>query len=112
MPPNQPLSPSQFKPSGSMGPWSPGRDSTSPSPSSKGAVTARTLNELYLGALERFGSRPIAMRAKRNGAWHDLSYRDLADRVQDLSLGLLELGIHPGDRIAILSENRPEWALA
>ncbi len=95
-----------------MGPWSPGRDSTSPSPSSKGALTARTLNELYFGAMERFGSRPIAMRAKRNGAWYDLSYRDLADRVQDLSLGLLELGIHPGDRIAILSENRPEWAIA
>jgi long-chain acyl-CoA synthetase len=32
--------------------------------------------------------------------------------VQDLSLGLLELGINPGDRIAILSENRPEWAIA
>jgi long-chain acyl-CoA synthetase len=32
--------------------------------------------------------------------------------VQDLSLGLLELGIQPGDRVAILSENRPEWAIA
>jgi long-chain acyl-CoA synthetase len=41
-----------------------------------------------------------------------LSYRELADRVQDLSLGLLELGIRPGDRVAILSENRPEWAIA
>ena len=60
------------------------------------------------------GSAPARSRsrAKRNGAWLDLSYRDLADRVQDLSLGLLELGIHPGDRVAILSENRPEWAIA
>jgi long-chain acyl-CoA synthetase len=41
-----------------------------------------------------------------------LSYREFADQVQDLSLGLLELGLTPGDRVAILSENRPEWAIA
>jgi long-chain acyl-CoA synthetase len=54
----------------------------------------------------------VAVRAKRNGEWFALSYGQLADRVQDLSLGLLELGIQPGDRVAILSENRPEWAIA
>ena len=37
--------------------------------------------------------------------------RELAERVQDLSLGLHELGIRRGDRVAILSENRPEWAM-
>jgi long-chain acyl-CoA synthetase len=74
--------------------------------------TPSTLNELYFGALERFGSQPVAMRAKREGRWIELSYAALADRVQNLSLGLLELGIQPGDRVAILSENRPEWAIA
>jgi long-chain acyl-CoA synthetase len=62
--------------------------------------------------LDRFGGRALAMRAKRNGQWIELSYQELADRVQDLSLGLLELGLVPGDRVAILSENRPEWAMA
>ena len=76
------------------------------------AAAARTLTELLFGALDRFGSRPVVMRAKRDGAWIELSYRDLADRIQDLSLGLLELGIGAGDRVAILSENRPEWAIA
>jgi long-chain acyl-CoA synthetase len=76
------------------------------------APTGQTLNELYFGALDRFGSRPVVFRAKRDGTWIELSYRELADRVQDLSLGLLELGIRPGDRVAILSENRPEWAIA
>jgi long-chain acyl-CoA synthetase len=52
------------------------------------------------------------MRAKQGGTWSELSYQQLADRIQDLSLGLLELGIQPGDRVAILSENRPEWAIA
>jgi long-chain acyl-CoA synthetase len=82
------------------------------SSSSSRTITPRTLNELYFGALERFGSRPVAVRAKRDGNWIELSYRELADRVQDLSLGLLELGVRPGDRVAILSENRPEWAIA
>jgi long-chain acyl-CoA synthetase len=53
----------------------------------------------------------VALRSKREGGWVELSYRDLADRVRDLSLGLLELGVRPGDRVAILSENRPEWAI-
>jgi long-chain acyl-CoA synthetase len=74
--------------------------------------TARTLNELLFGALDQFGARAVAMRAKQDGSWVELSYRDLADRIQDLSLGLLELGIRAGDRVAILSENRPEWAIA
>jgi long-chain acyl-CoA synthetase len=52
------------------------------------------------------------VRAKRGGEWFTLSYSELAQRVQDLSIGLLELGIRPGDRVAILSENRPEWAIA
>jgi long-chain acyl-CoA synthetase len=53
----------------------------------------------------------VALRAKRGGRWTPISYRELADRVQDLSLGLRELGVRRGDRVAILSENRPEWAI-
>jgi long-chain acyl-CoA synthetase len=112
MPLNQPLPSSKYAHSGPGEAPFPGPGSGSPSTSNKGARTARTLTELYFGALERFGSRPVAVRAKQGGAWYELSYRELADRVQDLSLGLLELGIRPGDRIAILSENRPEWAIA
>jgi long-chain acyl-CoA synthetase len=51
------------------------------------------------------------VRSKRQGRWWDLSYADLADRVRDLSVGLLELGVAPGDKVAILSENRPEWLI-
>jgi long-chain acyl-CoA synthetase len=54
----------------------------------------------------------VALRAKRDGRWHAISYTELAAQVQDLSIGLLELGVRRGDRVAILSENRPEWAVA
>lgn len=72
----------------------------------------RTLTGLYFGAIDRFHDRPVAMRAKRDGAWQDIPYRTVAARVEALSRGLGALGIAPGDRVAILSENRPEWALA
>jgi long-chain acyl-CoA synthetase len=62
--------------------------------------------------MDRFGSRPVALRSKRAGRWADIGYRELAERVQDLSIGLQELGVRRGDRVAILSENRPEWAIA
>ena len=62
--------------------------------------------------MDRFRSRPVALRAKREGRWADIGYGEMADRVQDLSIGLLELGVRRGDRVAILSENRPEWAIA
>jgi long-chain acyl-CoA synthetase len=54
----------------------------------------------------------VALRIKRDGRWVELSYRDVADQVEDLSVGLLELDVRAGDRVAILSENRPEWAIA
>lgn len=53
----------------------------------------------------------MALRIRREGRWTELSYRDVADQVHDLSLGLLQLGVRPGDRVALLSENRPEWAI-
>jgi long-chain acyl-CoA synthetase len=54
----------------------------------------------------------VAFRSKRAGRWMDIGYRDLAERVQDLSIGLQDLGVRRGDRVAILSENRHEWAMA
>ena len=72
----------------------------------------RTLTELYFAAIDQFGQRPVAMRSRLTGSWVDLSYAQLADRVESFSLGLLELGVQPGQQVAILSENRPEWAIA
>ena len=71
-----------------------------------------TLTELFFDAMERFRDRPAMLRARRDGAWTDISTAEVADCVHAASIGLLELGIQPGDRVAILSENRPEWAYA
>ena len=52
------------------------------------------------------------MKMKRLGAYRDIPWRDLATQVENIALGLIDLGVKPGDRVGILSENRPEWALA
>ena len=72
----------------------------------------KTVNELFFTTVDRFGSKPAALRFKAGGAWHDLTHAGLARRVRDTALGLRELGIRPGDRVGILSSNRPEWAIA
>ena len=71
----------------------------------------RTLTELFFDAMERFGDRPVIMRSRREGSWTDISPAELGDRVQDMSLGLRELGIGVGERVALVSENRPDWAI-
>jgi long-chain acyl-CoA synthetase len=52
------------------------------------------------------------MRVRRDGRWVPLTHRQLAEQVQAASVGLRQLGLGDGDRVAILSENRPEWAVA
>jgi long-chain acyl-CoA synthetase len=77
----------------------------------EGEPTPSTLTELYFGAIAAAGSRPVAMRIRREGRWTSIAYDDLAERVRAASIGLRELGVVDGDRVAILSENRPEWAM-
>ena len=49
--------------------------------------------------------------ARDGDRWKPISARDFSFTVRALSLGLNALGVQPGDRVAILSENRPEWAM-
>lgn len=70
-----------------------------------------TLTELFFEALERF-HRDDAYQVKRDGRYQPISHATVHERVRRLALGLQELGLARGDRVAILSENRPEWAFA
>ncbi|MEK6284344.1 MAG: long-chain fatty acid--CoA ligase [Acidobacteriota bacterium] len=70
-----------------------------------------TLNELFNSAVERYRELEF-LRFKVGGEWRSLTFCEVARRVRELALGLKALGIGGGDRIAIWSENRPEWNLA
>jgi long-chain acyl-CoA synthetase len=54
----------------------------------------------------------VAVRYKREGSWHDVTYAELAKIVQEIGLGLIDLGIEAGERICILANTRPEWSYA
>ena len=71
-----------------------------------------TLNEIFFGAERRYAGRPAVMRRKLDGHWHDIAFDTLLARVHYAWAGLKTLDLRPGDRVAILSENRPEWAIA
>jgi long-chain acyl-CoA synthetase len=59
----------------------------------------------------RFGP-DCALRFKRHGRYQDLSWSDYRHQADGAAVGLIELGIKPGDRISIFSENRYEWLIA
>ena len=70
-----------------------------------------TLNKLFFDAVDQY-DRPNALMYKAGGDWKPISHKTFAERVRRCARGLTALGVRPGDRIAILSENRPEWAIA
>ncbi|MBK9548458.1 MAG: AMP-binding protein [Gemmatimonadetes bacterium] len=74
-------------------------------------MTPATLNDLFFEAARRFGQRPVVMRIKRDGQWQSISWPTLHGKVRAAHAALRELGLAPGERIGILSENRPEWAI-
>ena len=66
---------------------------------------------MFLDRAEFFGDRPF-LWAKRAGAWQSLSWREAADQVCNLAEALRGLGLNTGDRVVLVSENRPEWCIA
>ncbi|REJ79445.1 MAG: long-chain fatty acid--CoA ligase [Acidobacteria bacterium] len=71
----------------------------------------QTLPHFCLEAFRRH-DKPDALNYKDNGSWQHIPGREAIDRVRDLALGFSEIGIGAEDKVAIISENRPEWSLS
>ncbi|MCA1595395.1 MAG: long-chain fatty acid--CoA ligase [Chloroflexi bacterium] len=67
-----------------------------------------TIAALFLNSVQRYGSLP-AIRRKVNGRYEPLTYQQLYEEVCAAARGFRALGLKAGDRLAIISENRPEW---
>ena len=69
------------------------------------------LAAMFFDQAERLGDKPLFW-AKRDGAYEAMSWRQAAAKAGALAAGLEALGVVPGDRVQLVSENRPEWAIA
>jgi long-chain acyl-CoA synthetase len=70
--------------------------------------TYRNLAEMFFDRAAARADKP-RYRVKRGGAWREVVWRDVAAAVRETAAGLIEHGIAPGDKVAILSATRPEW---
>lgn len=68
-----------------------------------------TIPAMFRRTVGRYGER-TALLHKAGGKWLPITYAELETQVVQLALGLAELGLTGGDRLALLAENRPEWA--
>ncbi|HEX76572.1 MAG TPA: long-chain fatty acid--CoA ligase [Dehalococcoidia bacterium] len=68
-----------------------------------------TLPKLLRRNYERWGDRVVAIRDKDFGIWQEYTWKYEYEQVKYFGLGLLSLGLKPGDRVAILGDNEPEW---
>jgi long-chain acyl-CoA synthetase len=66
---------------------------------------------MFFRQADRFGERPLLWH-KREGRYAPLTWREVAAQISTLARGLRSLGVQPGERIALLSENRPAWLVA
>jgi long-chain acyl-CoA synthetase len=75
-----------------------------------GAVQAsnRTIARAAANAADRFADR-VAVRSKAGDTWQDRTFAEVSEIVDEIALGLLELGLEPGDRVSLLCNTRPEW---
>ena len=71
-----------------------------------------TLISMFEEAIQQYGNKPALAHKPRGGTYQDTSYTEFGELVEAFSKGLNALGVQKNDRVAILSENRPEWAIA
>jgi long-chain acyl-CoA synthetase len=71
----------------------------------------RNLVAMHRAQAERYGPR-VALRFKRHGLYHDLSWEQYRADALACAAALLDAGVKPGDRVGLLAENRVEWLIA
>ena len=73
--------------------------------------SASNLVTLFLSRADELGDKPMLWE-KHDGHWHSLSWSEAARRVCLIAQALRDIGLNDGDRVMLVSENRPEWCIA
>ena len=72
---------------------------------------SKTIADMLPLAAAKYGDAP-ALRFKAGEEWLDVSYAELGRTVREVALGLIDIGVEPGDKVSILANTRPEWTFA
>ena len=68
-----------------------------------------TIPQLFGAKARQYGSGKVALREKAYGIWQEVTWQQYYDHVCTLCLGLVQLGLRRGDKVAVICGNRPEW---
>ena len=68
-----------------------------------------TMPQLFVAKARRYGSGKVALREKAYGIWQEVTWQQYYEHVCAICLGLTQVGLQPGDKVAIICGNRPEW---
>src|ERR1700745_742107 len=71
----------------------------------------RTIARAAANAADRFGER-TSTRWREGEEWREHTFAEVSEIVDEIALGLVDLGIEPGDRVALLANTRPDWTYA
>ena len=90
----------------------PEHDVSKPFDATTDITTDLTIPRLFYRQAKRFGAGRVAMREKEYGIWRPITWQDYLDNVKAIALGLIRLGLEPGDKVSMMGANRPEglWA--
>src|SRR3990172_9753122 len=71
-----------------------------------------TVPKLFLATARHYGDAKVARREKEFGVWRPITWRQYLEQVTFLALGLADLGLRRGDKVALIGHNRPQmlWA--
>ncbi len=75
------------------------------------ATSWNSLTEMFLAQVEKHSSKALT-HYKTDGVWESLSWSDILTQVATISNYLVKIGVEPGDRVVLLSENRPEFLIS
>ena len=68
-----------------------------------------TLPKLLRRNYKKYGDHKVAMRQKNFGVWNEYTWKDYYENVKYFALGLISLGLEPGDKVCIIGDNDPQW---
>ena len=74
-------------------------------------MTPRTIPQLFETSVQKYGAN-ILLWEKRGEKYEGTTYRETRDMVYEFAAGLLGIGIHKGDRIALIAEGRNDWVIS